>query len=122
MVKFYYNIILINKALIILKKDLASVLSQLQLPPSVLNQLKQMLDSTPPGQLADLFGSMIDLSFEEKLQVLETVDLKARIKTVIELITRQVQVLKISQKLQTTVENKLGQKQREFILRQQVNI
>jgi ATP-dependent Lon protease len=79
-----------------------------------------MLDSTPPGHLSDLFASMIDLSLEEKLQILELADIKARIKVVLELLTRQVQVLKISQKLQTTVENKLGQKQREFILRQQV--
>ncbi|KAJ3326801.1 hypothetical protein HDU76_012635 [Blyttiomyces sp. JEL0837] len=101
--------------------ELASVLSQLQLPPSVLNQLKQMLDSTPPGHLADLFASMIDLSFEEKLQTLELTDVKTRIARTLELLTRQVQVLKISQKLQTTVENKLGQKQREFILRQQLD-
>ncbi|KAI9349446.1 Lon protease C-terminal proteolytic domain-containing protein [Zopfochytrium polystomum] len=80
-----------------------------------------MLDSTPPGQLADLFASMIDLSLDEKLQILELVDSKTRIKRTLELLTRQIQVLKISQKLQTTVENKLGQKQREFILRQQLD-
>ncbi|KAJ3113412.1 hypothetical protein HDU96_003422 [Phlyctochytrium bullatum] len=102
-------------------RELASVLAQLQLPPSVLKQLNQIMDSTPPGRLADLFASMIDLSLEEKLQILELSNVKERITRVLELLTRQVQVLKISQKLQTTVENKLGQKQREFILRQQLN-
>ncbi|KAJ3093032.1 hypothetical protein HK102_012241 [Quaeritorhiza haematococci] len=101
--------------------ELANVLAQLQLPSTVLNQLRQMLDSTAPGQLADLFTSMIDLSLEEKLQILETVDIKARVMTTLELLTRQIHVLKISQKLQSTVENKLGQKQREFFLRQQLD-
>ncbi|KAJ3023829.1 hypothetical protein HKX48_000517 [Thoreauomyces humboldtii] len=101
--------------------ELANVLSQLQLPSTVLSQLRQMLDSTPAGQLADLFASMIDLSMDEKLQILEMVDTKARISRTLELLTRQVQVLKISQKLQTTVESKLGKKQREFFLRQQLD-
>ncbi|KAI9017192.1 Lon protease C-terminal proteolytic domain-containing protein [Gaertneriomyces semiglobifer] len=80
-----------------------------------------MLDSTPPGQLADLFASMIDLSLGEKLQILETTDVKTRIRLTLELLTRQIQVLKISQKLQSTVESKLGKKQREFFLRQQLD-
>ncbi|KAI9088735.1 ATP-dependent protease La [Phlyctochytrium arcticum] len=101
--------------------ELANVLSQLQLPSAVLNQLRQMLDSTPPGQLADLFTSMIDLSMDEKLQILEMTDTKLRISRTLELLTRQIQVLKISQKLQSTVESKLGKKQREFYLRQQLD-
>ncbi|KAJ3295152.1 hypothetical protein HK104_002962, partial [Borealophlyctis nickersoniae] len=100
--------------------ELANVLSQLQLPTGVLGQLRRMLDNTPPGQVADLLASMIDLSFAEKLQILELADVKARVMRVTELINRQIQVLKISQKLQTTVENKLGKKQREFLLRQQM--
>ncbi|KAI8921049.1 Lon protease C-terminal proteolytic domain-containing protein [Powellomyces hirtus] len=80
-----------------------------------------MLDSTSPGQLADLFASMIDLSMDEKLQILETTDVKTRITRTLELLTRQIQVLKISQKLQSTVESKLGKKQREFFLRQQLD-
>ncbi|KAI8917974.1 Lon protease C-terminal proteolytic domain-containing protein [Entophlyctis helioformis] len=79
-----------------------------------------MLNSTPPGQLADLFASMVDLSLAEKLEILETVDLKQRLAKVVALLNRQIQVLKISQKLQSTVENKLGKKQREFLLREQL--
>ncbi|EGF78737.1 hypothetical protein BATDEDRAFT_12969 [Batrachochytrium dendrobatidis JAM81] len=79
-----------------------------------------MLQSTPPGQLADLFTSMIDLTLDEKLEILEMVDLKPRLTKVILLLNRQLQVLKISQKLQSTVQNRLGQKQREFLLREQL--
>ncbi|KAJ3043033.1 hypothetical protein HDV00_005940 [Rhizophlyctis rosea] len=100
--------------------ELSHVLSQLQLPPTVISHLRKMLDSTPGGQVADLFASMIDLTYAEKLQILETTDLKTRIQRVAELVTRQIQVLKISQELQSTVENKIGKKQREFLLRQQL--
>ncbi|KAH6561736.1 hypothetical protein BASA60_011391 [Batrachochytrium salamandrivorans] len=100
--------------------DLSEALSQLQLPPTALAQLKEMLRSTQPGQLADLFASMIDISLDEKLQILETVDLKARLNKVVSFLHRQLQVLRISQKLHSTVQNKLGQKQREFLLREQM--
>lgn len=100
--------------------ELANVLSQLQLPPTVISHLRKMMDSTPAGQVADLLASMIDLTFAEKLQILEMTDVKERLKRVVELVNRQIQVLKISQELQTTVENKIGKTQREYLLRQQV--
>ncbi|KXS20354.1 ATP-dependent protease La [Gonapodya prolifera JEL478] len=80
-----------------------------------------MIDDTQPPRLADMVASMIDLSIEEKLSVLDAVEPKDRIEKVLKLLARQIQVLKISRKLQTTVEGKLGEKQREAILREQMN-
>ncbi|KAJ1551758.1 hypothetical protein HK096_001398 [Nowakowskiella sp. JEL0078] len=99
---------------------LSQVLSQLQLPPAVLEQLRKMLDSTPPGQLADLFASMIDMSPDERLQILSTAPLKPRLTATLALLTRQIQVLKISQRLQNNIDANIGSKQREFFLRQQL--
>ncbi|KAI9331588.1 Lon protease C-terminal proteolytic domain-containing protein [Obelidium mucronatum] len=100
--------------------ELTDLLAQLSLPAQTLRQLKKTIDEAPATKLADLLASMIDLSHEEKLELLSMVeDRVARVARVAELVTRQVQVLKISQKIQTTVENKLGKQQREFILRQQ---
>jgi ATP-dependent Lon protease len=79
-----------------------------------------MLDSTSPGQLADVIASMIDLSYQEKLEILKTHQLVPRLTRVLELIKRQLQVFSISQKLSQSVENKLGKKQREIILREQM--
>nr|KAJ3422976.1 hypothetical protein HK105_005101 [Polyrhizophydium stewartii] len=100
--------------------ELQALVMSLRQAGNVLSQLREMLGSTPAGQLADLFSSMIDLTLEEKLDILETVELKPRIEKVVSLINRQVQVFKISQKLQSTIENKLGKKQREFLLREQL--
>ncbi|KAJ3065933.1 ATP-dependent serine protease [Podochytrium sp. JEL0797] len=101
--------------------DLTDLLSQLQLPPQVLKQLQKTILDAPVTKLADLLASMIDLSHEEKLELLALAeDRVQRVTRVVELVTRQVQVLRISQKIQTTVDNKLGKQQREYILRQQL--
>ena len=101
-------------------QELVEALKSLKLPPAVLRQLTKMLDSTSPGQLADVIASMIDLSYQERLEVLQTYQLVPRLTKVLELIKRQLQVFSISQKLSQSVENKLGKKQREIILREQL--
>ncbi|KAI8897459.1 Lon protease C-terminal proteolytic domain-containing protein [Globomyces pollinis-pini] len=100
--------------------ELVEALKELKLPMTILKQLTKMLDSSKPGQLADLLASMIDLSYEEKLDILKTHELRPRLLRLIELITRQLQVFKISQKLTSNVESKLGEKQREYLLREQL--
>ncbi|KAJ3029399.1 UNVERIFIED_CONTAM: hypothetical protein HDU68_012259 [Siphonaria sp. JEL0065] len=111
--------------------ELMDLLSQLQLPSQTIRQLRKTIDEAPATKLADLLASMIDLSFEEKLELLSlggdpkdsTTNsslIVKRVAKVIELVTRQIHVLRISQKIQENVENKLGKQQREFILRQQL--
>ncbi|KAJ3403508.1 hypothetical protein HDU80_004074 [Chytriomyces hyalinus] len=101
--------------------ELTELLSQLQLPTQVLSQLRKTINEANASQLADLLASMIDLSVEEKLDLLaEREGVAKRVEKCVELVTRQIQVLKISQKIQTNVENKLGKQQREYILRQQL--
>jgi ATP-dependent Lon protease len=63
---------------------------------------------------------MIDVSYQERLEVLKTYQLVPRLTRVLELIKRQLQVFSISQKLSQSVENKLSKKQREIILREQL--
>ncbi|KAF9300738.1 hypothetical protein BGZ74_007553 [Mortierella antarctica] len=64
--------------------------------------------------------STIESTYDEKITILEATDLKERIVKAIELLTRQIHVLKISQKVHDNVEGKLNKKQREFYLRQQM--
>jgi len=73
--------------------ELANLLSQMQLPASVVNQLRSMIDDTLPPKLADMVASMIDLTIEEKLSVLDTVEPKERIEKVLKLLARQIQVI-----------------------------
>ncbi|KAI8610274.1 Lon protease C-terminal proteolytic domain-containing protein [Chytriomyces sp. MP71] len=108
-------------ALVKIGLELTDLLAQLQLPSQVLSTLRKTIQEANASQLADLLASMIDLSLEEKLELLaESEGIAKRVEKCVELVGRQIQVLKISQKIQTNVENKLGKQQREYILRQQL--
>ncbi|KAF8981503.1 hypothetical protein BGZ52_002801, partial [Haplosporangium bisporale] len=103
-------------------KEFVSLLQTLKLPAPVLTQLQKFLENVGviPGQVVDLLMSTIESTYDEKITILEATDLKERIVKAIELLTRQIHVLKISQKVHDNVEGKLNKKQREFYLRQQM--
>lgn len=103
-------------------KEFVSLLQSLKLPAPVLTQLQKFLESVGaiPGQVVDLLMSTIESTYDEKILILDAVDLKVRIPKAVELLTRQIHVLKISQKVHDNVEGKLNKKQREFYLRQQM--
>ena len=62
----------------------------------------------------------MDVPIEEKQQVLETVDLKARMKLVLELLNRKREILKLSNKIDSAVKGEMSKTQREYYLRQQL--
>ncbi|KAF9322686.1 hypothetical protein BG006_002138 [Podila minutissima] len=103
-------------------KEFVSLLQTLKLPAPVLTQLQKFLENVGviPGQVVDLLMSTIESTYDEKITILEATNLKERIVKAIELLTRQIHVLKISQKVHDNVEGKLNKKQREFYLRQQM--
>src|SRR3989338_7813422 len=82
---------------------------------------KQLLDSiTAPGHLADLITANIDATIEEKQDVLESTLLKKRLIKVLELLNRQFEVLKLSNKINSQVKGEMSKTQREYYLRQQL--
>src|SRR5204863_475403 len=62
----------------------------------------------------------VDVPIEEKQQVLETVDLKERMKLVLELLNRKREILKLSSKIDSQVKGEMSKTQREYYLRQQL--
>src|SRR5512142_2108625 len=75
---------------------------------------------THPGHLADLIAANVDVPIEEKQQVLETTELKARMKLVLELLNRKREILKLSNKIDSAVKGEMSKTQREYYLRQQL--
>lgn len=80
-------------------KEFVSLLQSLKLPAPVLTQLQKFLDNVTamPGQVVDLLMSTIESSLDEKVMILEAVDLKDRISKAIELLTRQIHVRKAAE-------------------------
>ncbi|KAJ2963796.1 hypothetical protein NQZ79_g1236 [Umbelopsis isabellina] len=104
-----------------LSREFISKMKDLKLPGALLAQLAKVVDKSPPSQLANLLASVIETTFDEKLEMLETTDTKPRLQRVNEWMTRQLHVLKITQQIQSNVDGKLDKKRREFYLRQQLN-
>lgn len=82
-------------------KEFVSLLQSLKLPAPVLTQLQKFLDNVAvmPGQVVDLLMSTIESSLDEKIMILEAVDLKDRISKAIELLTRQIHVSRIGMEM-----------------------
>jgi ATP-dependent Lon protease len=73
-----------------------------------------------PGILADMIASIINATLEEKQQILETLDIKERLKEVTRLVNHQVEILELGSKIQSQVKNDMDKSQREYYLRQQL--
>ncbi|KAG1123087.1 hypothetical protein G6F42_010871 [Rhizopus arrhizus] len=103
-----------------LVREFLAKMKDLRMPENLIQQLTKLIDSVSPPVLADLLVSVIETSFDEKLTMLSTTNLKERVEKASEWMTRQLHVLKISEQVHSSVEGKLTKKQREFYLRQQL--
>ncbi len=72
------------------------------------------------GTLADLIASIINAPVEEKQKVLDTVDVKQRLKELTRMVNHQMDVLELGNKIQTKVKDDIDKSQREYYLRQQL--
>ncbi len=80
----------------------------------------QALNTEPPGAVADMVASLLDLGIEERQRVLETVDVNERLRYVTTLCTREIEQYELTQRMQQDARAELTQAQREYFLRQQL--
>ena len=73
-----------------------------------------------PGSLADIVASNLNIPPDEKQELLETFDVRERIDKVIALLNKEIQVLQLSNKIQTEVKGEMDKAQREYFLREQL--
>src|SRR3954451_19810694 len=74
-----------------------------------------------PGPLADTAGYSPDLSFEQKVELLETVDVTERLGKAVEFQRERLAQLQVRQKIREDVESGAQKQQREYFLRQQMD-
>jgi ATP-dependent Lon protease len=74
-----------------------------------------------PGALADTSGYSPDITFEQKIQLLETVDVRERLEHALELQRERLALMQIRQRIQEDVETSVDKQQREYILRRQLD-
>jgi ATP-dependent Lon protease len=73
-----------------------------------------------PGALADLAAAYLDLKADEKQEILETIDAKARMDKVSALLAHRIEVLRLSQEIGRQTKAALDDRQREVLLREQM--
>ena len=93
----------------------------IQLMPELPREAQSLIDSiNEPGNLADLVAANLDAPVDEKAQLMSTVDVKERIRHVLKLLTRQLEILKMRERINSQIKEEMGKNQREYVLRQQL--
>ena len=73
-----------------------------------------------PGRLADLIVSNLGLKVEVTQEILETDDPVTRLKRVTEILSKEIDVLSMQQKIQADAKGEIDKTQREYFLREQL--
>jgi len=108
----------VEARVITLKQKALEVLAQTQQAPNELIGAIQSI--TSPSMLADLIASYLISKPEEKQEVLILFDIQERIDKLLELLNYRIEVLKLSNKISEQTQETMGQRQREFVLREQM--
>src|SRR5258706_6748822 len=86
--------------------------------PDELAEVVQAIEA--PGQLADMVANLLDIKNEEKQDLLETVELGARVDKVLSFLSKRVEVLRLSKEIGEKTRKEFDGKQREHVLREQM--
>jgi ATP-dependent Lon protease len=73
-----------------------------------------------PAKVTDLIASNLNVSLEEKQDLLSTLEVRARIEKLSTILNREIELLELGQKIQSQVQSELSKNQKEFYLRQQM--
>ena len=73
-----------------------------------------------PGRLADLVASYLDIAHQEQQALLETLSVEERLRRVLVHVQRQINVHEAQEDIQSKVQQELGDRQREMVLREQL--
>jgi ATP-dependent Lon protease len=86
-------------------------------PPEVVVALTR---TTEPGRVADMASAAPDVSIADKMSLLQETDVAARLRMLVPLLAKQVEVAQLRSKIQEDVQKTINKGQREAILREQL--
>ena len=105
-----------------LRRSVAALFDQaVRLSPVMPDELRSLTTAVQePAVMSDLVAAHVPMAVEDKQRLLETVDLKARMKKLLEVLGKEVRVLELTSKVQSEVSAELSKTQREYYLREQL--
>ena len=92
------------------------------LSPLLSNDLQTLAASiAEPGRLADFIASSLTtIATSVKQEVLETLDVRARMDNLNRILIKELEVLELGSRIQSQVQSEVGKNQREYFLREQM--
>ncbi|MEO7497877.1 MAG: endopeptidase La [Massilia sp.] len=108
----------VEALLIELKHRSTEILGLLPQVPPELARAVQAINSA--SAYADFIAGLMDISVEEKQEILATVDLRLRLGKVLTLLLHRIDVLRLSQQINQQTKQRMDERQREFMLREQL--
>ena len=105
-----------------LVKNLRKTFSELiHVAPNLTEEHSGMLSNIQkPARLADRAISLLTVSNSEKQDILEELDVKARVEKSIAVLAREIQRIKLGEEIQSEVHDEISKTQREYYLREQM--
>ena len=88
------------------------------LPEEVVQQVLEGVDD--PGRLSDLVAGYTELTKAQRQMLLETLSVEERMRRVLVHVQRQLNVIEAQQDIKSKVQEELGDRQREMLLREQL--
>ncbi|MGC9383562.1 MAG: endopeptidase La [Kosmotogaceae bacterium] len=81
---------------------------------------KALEDTSDADKFADFVSSLLPLELEEKQELLELVSPRDRLNRLLEILTREVEILSLEEELDKRVKQKIEQNQKEYYLREKL--
>ncbi|AWB45742.1 endopeptidase La [Paenibacillus sp. CAA11] len=82
--------------------------------------LAAVSDIEEPGRLADVITSHLALKIKDKQEILETIDVRARLEKLLDILNNEREVLELERKISQRVKKQMEKTQKEYYLREQM--
>jgi len=103
-----------------LKQSARDTLALLPQVPAELGTSLQGIEA--PGQLADVIAGLLDIPIEEKQSLLETFDLETRLDSLLAVLARRIEVLKVARDVDERTRASIGKLNRKHLLHEQMRV
>ena len=79
-------------------------------------------DIGEPGKLADIITSYLNIKLEKRQELLETLEPVERLYKLLDILTKEIEIMKIEKKIGTKVKRRIDKSQKEYYLREQLKV
>ncbi|NCC14986.1 MAG: endopeptidase La [Clostridia bacterium] len=84
--------------------------------------LSSVTAASKPGKLGDLIAAGLEISFDRKQKILETLNPFERLEAVLEIMQSEKQILNIKKEIESKTKTRIEQNQREYYLREEMKV